>query len=176
MTDEHTIFESGYSAVLAELERNDGQLNLDVLGQACSREARATSASRGEALGWAEAAIACYSKAAESRSEGFDRQGSEVPLYGLMVLMILKWDIDADSKVRDLAKVERWIQNAIDAQDSRASFLEALAWNSSSTANQREAAVCLRERLDVGLALFENDLLPPSMWRWFHDAGLSSER
>jgi hypothetical protein len=156
MTNDHDLYERGYHAILSALEGGDEALNVDVLAQACARKARACT-TEVESLGWAEAAIACYARAAERRTWGYDRQGSEAPAFGLMVDRICKWGPEIGSEVSDPARVAAWIQEAIDVVGDVEAF----------RASDSEAAFCLRERLMVGKPLFEQGLLPTSMDVWF---------
>jgi hypothetical protein len=48
---------------------------------------------------------------------------------------------------------------------------EALGRAGSGDA-EHERAVCLKERLQVGLALFEKGLFPSALFPWFKEAGL----
>lgn len=169
MIDEHSLVKRGAHAVAIALEQDDGNLNVDVLAQACARRARA-SLCRTKSLGWANAAIACYEKAARGRSVGYDRQGSEVPLFGLVGLMILRWGAKPGHRVLDPERVRCWIQEELEQQESPDSFREAL--NETVNATRREHAICLKERLAVGLALYEKGLLHRTLEPWIRSAGM----
>jgi hypothetical protein len=171
MSDEPSLFEDGYEAVIRAVARDEGALNVDVLAQACSRKARAPGAPREESLGWARACIDCYRKAAAGRMPGHDRQGSEVPSFGLRALMILRWGPEVGSSVLDPDDLQRWIQEELDAHASPAVFREALERTDGSQ-QEREHAFCLKERLEVGLPLFEKGLLSRSLGPWLRVAGL----
>lgn len=172
MADDHAVFEQGHEAVLAALAHDPGALNVDVLAQACARATRA-STNLEDATGWAEAAVACYEVASQARQIGFDRQGSEIILFGIIAAMVLKWGADSDSRVRDPARVERWLRELIDQVANPEEFERALIRSASSTAEQDENAVQLRERLaHIGLPLLKAGLLPGSMRPWFVAAGL----
>ncbi len=170
MIDEHSLIERGYDEVVAELERDDGNLNVDVLAQACARKARAPSSSREESLGWASASIACYENAARARTAGYDRQGSEVPLFGLIGLMILTWGAEPGDRVLDPERLNCWIQEELEQQESPDGFREALT--ETVSAIRREHAICLKERLEVGLPLYEKGLLRASFEPWLRSTGL----
>ena len=170
MTDEHRLFERGFEEVLAGLEQDEGDLNVDVLAQACSREARAPSTSREASLGWARASIGCYEEASHSRKAGYDRQGSEVPLFGLIALMILTWGGETGDSVLDPERLNRWVQEGLEQQESPGRFREALRETTNSS--RREHAVCLMERLEVALPLYERGLLRASFEPWLRSAGL----
>lgn len=144
-------------------------LLVDALAMACSRRARAPSASRDDPLEWARACIACYRRAAERRTLGYDRQASEVPPFGLRAVMILRWGAQPGHSILDPDHVSRWIQNGIGGLSSPAFLRSALGRPDGS--DERERAVCLRERLQVGFPLFEKGLLPRALLPWFTAAG-----
>lgn len=170
MSSEYELFERGYAAILAALARDGGEMNVDVLAQACSRKACAPGASQAESLGWAEAAVACYAEAARHRPAGIDRQGSEYPAFGLMGLMILRWGPEVGSKVQDPTRIVDWIQTKMDAVGDLKAFQARLA----DSGADREQAICLRERLQVAVPLQARRLVPPSIVPWLRCAGLLS--
>ena len=169
MSDEYSLFEQGYAAVHAALARDDGALNVDVLAQACARRARSLVADRDESLAWAGAAIACYARASRRRAAGFDRQGSEIPLYGLMCLMISLWGPETGSEARDPTRVIEWVQQEIDILVDPAIFSASLA---DADSEWREHALLLKERLEIARSLHALGLLPSSMIPWLQSAGL----
>ena len=169
MSSEEALVEAGPAAIVRAINHDDS-LNVDALAMACARRARAPSASREVALEWAAACIASYRKAAEDRTPGYDRQGSEMPAFGLLVLMTLRWGAETGHSVLDPDDVLRWIQEAIDGLSSPAALRDALGLADGS--DERERAVCLRERLQVGLPLFEKGLLPRALLPWFKEAGV----
>jgi hypothetical protein len=169
MSDDYSLFEQGYEALAKALEQDNGRLNVDVLAQVCALKARAPS-SREISLGWASVAIACYTRAARLRHEGFDRQGNEVPLYGLICLMILTWGAQPGDEVLDPELIKCWIQEELEYQENPDSFGEALTETTSDS--RYEHVICLRERLEIGLALQERRLLPASFAPWFTAACL----
>ena len=173
MSDEEALIDAGPEAVVRALGDDEGALNVDVLAQTCARRARASSVSREDALGWAKAAIACYRKTAEGRAPGYDRQGSEVPLFGLRGLMILRWGAEAGSTVLDPELLLQWIRKALDRHTSPAAFRDALGHTDGS--DEHEHAVCLKERLQVGLPLFQEGLFPRALLPWFKEAGLLAD-
>lgn len=170
MSDEKMLVEGGYQSVIRALHEDQTTLNVDVLAQACARKARDPSTAREDSLGWARAAIACYRKAAAGRAPGFDRQGSEAVLFGLKGLMMLRWGAEVGSSVLDPEDVLSWIQEELDHHASPRAFRDAL--ESSGGGDEHERAVLLKERLQVGLPLFERGLLPSSLSPWFAAAGL----
>ncbi|HEY0135052.1 MAG TPA: hypothetical protein VGB85_13250 [Nannocystis sp.] len=144
-------------------------MNVDVLAQACAREARSLVADRDASLAWAGAAIACYARTSRRRSAGFDRQGSEVPLFGLICLMISRWGPETGSEARDPAPVIEWVQQGIDILVDPQIFRASLA---DAGSERREHAVLLEERLEIARSLHALGLLPSSMIPWLHSAGL----
>jgi hypothetical protein len=169
MSNEYELLKKGYAAVHAALAVDDGALNVDVLAQACAREARSLVVDRDASLAWAGAAIECYARASRGRSAGFDRQGSEVPLFGLMCLMILRWGPETGSAARDPAPVIDWVQQEIDILVDPQIFSASLA---DVDSGRCEHAVLLRERLEIARSLHTLGLLPSSMIPWLHSAGL----
>lgn len=170
MNDEEQLIVNGADAVVRALTGcNVEDLNIDVLAQVCARKARAASDSRNDALAWALAAIACYRKTAESRTRGYDRQGSEVPLFGLRALMILRWGAEPNHAVLDADDILQWIHEEMDVFISPTALREALD-RAGSGDFDHERAVCLKERLQLVLPLFEAGLFPGSLLPWFEVA------
>lgn len=169
MRDEYGLLEQGYAAVNAALALDDGALNVDGLAMACARKARSLVVDRDESLAWAGAAIACYSRASRRRSAGFDRQGSEIPMFGLICLMISRWGPETGSEARDPTPVIDWVQQEIDILVDPEIFRASLA---DTDSEWREHAALLKERLEIGRSLHAIGLLPSSMIPWLQSAGL----
>jgi hypothetical protein len=104
---------------------------------------------------------------AEARQPGYDRQGAEVPAFGLRVVMILRWGAERSNDVLDPRFVSRWIQEATDGLATLEAFRRALA---AHDAPQHEGAVCLRERLQLGAPLLERGLLSADLTTWYETA------
>lgn len=172
MSIEETLLEAGPEAIVQAI-RADVGVSVEALAISCSRRARAPLSSRDDSIAWARACLVCYRKAAERRIPGYDRQGSEVPPFGLQASMILRWGPEAGHSVLDPTSVLRWIEEGIDGVSSPNALRQALARVDGSVEHER--AVCLKERLQVGSTLFEKGLLSVGLLPWFKAAGVVVE-
>lgn len=171
LMDEYTLLQRGPSAV-TELATSSSvsTLNWHVLGEACGREARGaeSTALAGE---WTEAAIACYSRVANSQSDRVTRQGLELSAYGLRAAHIIRVGGSTATAARYLAETRSWIKDGLRAFENAFALKRAVT---NFDDKQRADALWARERLQVGSALRRSVNLLADLDPWFHAAGLET--